>query len=156
MAKQFEDEFSGLQADMVSICMEYVDGKADEIFIHCSYEEERISCNIFYKINNIIVRRSKVNDALTEEQRRNFQYDTSDNRQQQLVHIVNDNIENIGKLCTAINHPIPTEMKIHYDVSKNSMKAQYCYDLLYTNRPDVRISDIFTAWFNEISQKNKS
>ena len=33
MAKIFEDHFSELQADMVSICLEYVSGKADKIFI---------------------------------------------------------------------------------------------------------------------------
>lgn len=150
MTNQFEDEFSYLQADMISICLEYVSGKADEIFIHCSYEEERISCNVFYKINNILVRRSKVNDALTIEEKQVFQYDTSDNKQQQLVHIINDNIDEIAKLCIAKNLPMPTEMKICYCVKKKSMKAQYCYDLLYSNHPDIRISDIFQSWFNEI------
>ncbi len=36
MKKVFEDMFSELQADMVSICMEYVEEKAEKIFIYCS------------------------------------------------------------------------------------------------------------------------
>lgn len=31
--KEFEEKFSGLQADMVSICMEYVEDRADKVFI---------------------------------------------------------------------------------------------------------------------------
>lgn len=34
----FEDYFSELQADMVSICLEYVQGKADKIYIYAAFE----------------------------------------------------------------------------------------------------------------------
>ena len=30
----FEDAFSAIQADMVQICLEYVDNRADKIFIY--------------------------------------------------------------------------------------------------------------------------
>jgi hypothetical protein len=153
MAKEFEDNFSAIHADMVSVCLEYVENKADDIFIHCSYEEGRITCNVFYRVNGMIVRRSKVNDALTDEEKKTFQYDVSDARQQQLVHIINDEIEKIAKLCKAASQPVPTEMKIHYNVKKNSMKVDCCYCLLYSNKPDVRITDIFDSWFNQIKQE---
>jgi hypothetical protein len=151
MAKVFEDYFSEIQADMVSVCLEYVEKKADNIFIHCSYEQGVSACNVFYQINGKIVKRSKLNDALTDKQKTSFQYDTSDERQIKLVHIINDNISQIDKLCKENNHPTPTEMKIKYNVAKNSMKADYCYDLLYTNNPDKRVSTIFKAWFEEMS-----
>ena len=39
MDKVFEDYFSELQADMVSICMEYVEKRAERIYIYCSFED---------------------------------------------------------------------------------------------------------------------
>ncbi|HDR7659168.1 TPA: DUF600 domain-containing protein, partial [Bacillus wiedmannii] len=31
--KEFEERFSELQADMVSICMEYVENRADKVYV---------------------------------------------------------------------------------------------------------------------------
>jgi hypothetical protein len=152
MSKSFEDTFSELQADMVSICLEYVENRADNIFIHCSWEQGVSACNVFYCINGSVVRRSKINDVQTNEQRHNFRYDTSDIRQQKLLTIVNDDLEKIESLCHQNKRPMPTEIKIKYDVTTNSMKANYCYDLLYTNNPDKRVSDIFNDWFEEIKR----
>jgi hypothetical protein len=153
MAKKFEDLFSKTQADMVSRSLDYVENRADDIFIHCSYEEGRITCNVFYRINGKVVRRSKVNDALTYEEKKSFQYNISDARQQQLVHAINDNIEEMAKLCKEENQPVPAEIKIRYNVRKNSMKSEFGYDLLYSNKPDVRITDIFDAWFSKIKNE---
>jgi hypothetical protein len=36
MEKIFEDYFSELQADMVSICLEYVEDRAEKVYIYCS------------------------------------------------------------------------------------------------------------------------
>ncbi|EQB36670.1 hypothetical protein M948_16695 [Virgibacillus sp. CM-4] len=35
MSKVFEDYFSELQADMVGICLEYVENEAEDIYIYC-------------------------------------------------------------------------------------------------------------------------
>jgi hypothetical protein len=152
MEKVFEDFFTELQADMVSICLEYAANKADEIFIHCSCEQGIVTANVFYRINGVVVRRSKLNDALSDEQKKSFQYDVSDARQQGLNRIVNENIRKIEKVCKDNNRPMPTEMKIRYNVSKNSMKADYSYDLLYTNDENKKVSEIFKKWFEEVVQ----
>ena len=47
MDKVFEDYFSELQADMVSICMEYVEKRAERIYIYCSFEDNVISSVFF-------------------------------------------------------------------------------------------------------------
>ena len=43
MEKMFEDYFSEIQADMVSICLEYVEKRAEKIYIYCSFENGMIS-----------------------------------------------------------------------------------------------------------------
>lgn len=45
--KEFEDRFSELQADMVSICMKYVEDRADKVYVYASCEEEIISSSFF-------------------------------------------------------------------------------------------------------------
>lgn len=39
MKKVFEDYFSEIQADMVAICLEYVEKRAERIYIYCSCEK---------------------------------------------------------------------------------------------------------------------
>ena len=51
MAKVFEDYFSEIQADMVYACMDYVDGKADKVYIYASREGRMISTDYFFEIN---------------------------------------------------------------------------------------------------------
>ncbi len=47
MKEGFEQIFSDIQTDMVSICLEYVEKKADKIYIYASYEAKTISCDFF-------------------------------------------------------------------------------------------------------------
>ena len=47
MGKIFKDYFSEYQADMVSICLEYVNEQADMIYIYCSHESKTIHGDFF-------------------------------------------------------------------------------------------------------------
>ena len=38
--KEFEDKFSELQADMISICMEYVEDRADKVYVYAYVRKE--------------------------------------------------------------------------------------------------------------------
>lgn len=46
--KEFEDRFSELQSDIISICMEYVEDRADKVCVYASCEEGMISGKFFY------------------------------------------------------------------------------------------------------------
>ncbi|MCR6108923.1 DUF600 domain-containing protein [Bacillus sp. A301a_S52] len=148
MSKVFEDKFSELQADMVSICLEYVENRADEIYIYCSFEGNFMSCNFFYRINGKIVKKHKLNDVIGTNE--SFQYDTSSERQRGVMDIILEDIKKMGKLCEEYNRDMPTEIKLIYNVANNSLKADYRYDMVYSNDPDKVGSDIFLEWFDEI------
>lgn len=49
---------------------------------------------------------------------------------------------------------IPTEIKIEYDVLKNSMDAKYQYENVYSNTKDKTDDDVFNDWFDEVSNRN--
>ena len=152
MGKTWEDCFSELQADMISICLEYAKEKVDTIYIYCSFEDMVISCDFFYCINGKIVRKHKLNDAISDESCR---YDTSVARQEATLDMMTDDIQSLYQLCKEYKKEMPTEMKLIYDATKNSVKADYKYDLVYTEDPQKTADDIVAEWFAELKVKKK-
>lgn len=61
MSRSFEDDFTLIQTDMVEICEEYADYKADIVYVYASYEDDTISCDYFYRIGSCLVERHKSN-----------------------------------------------------------------------------------------------
>lgn len=151
MNKVFEDYFSELQADMVSICLKYVEDRANKIYIYCSFEDNVIASDYFYNINGVMVERHKINDIISSNEEK---YDTSIERQKGVVRILNNDIKSMIRLCKEYKREIPTEMKLVYDVLKNSLKAEYKYDLVYSNDPIKEADDIAMEWFNELKKGN--
>ncbi|MFJ7744772.1 DUF600 domain-containing protein [Peribacillus sp. NPDC097295] len=146
--KEFEDKFSELQADMISICMEYVEDRADKVYVYASCEEGVIASRFFYLINNKYVKSHKLNDAVEIGEER---YDVSAERGFMVLDIINDNIEKIQVLCKEYERDMPTEMKLIYDVKSRNFKAEYKYDLVYTHDEIKTATHIFNEWFEEIS-----
>ncbi|WLR42629.1 DUF600 domain-containing protein [Bacillus carboniphilus] len=154
MKKIFEDYLSEIQTDMVAICLEYVEEKAEDIYIYCSYEPKMYSFDVFYKINGIVVLKNKLNDAIKDKSRDLFFYDTSEDRQEAVLDIGLKNLKEIHNKCEEFGREMPTEIKLHYDVKKNSLKANYRYDLIYTNDDELLPDDIFDCWFQEVKKNN--
>ncbi|MYL62223.1 DUF600 family protein [Bacillus hwajinpoensis] len=145
--KEFEDKFSELQADMISICMEYVEGRADKVYVYASREGGVISSKFFYLINNNYVKPHKLNDALEDGDKR---YDVSPKKDFMVLRIISEDIEKIEELCKEYNREIPTEMKLVYDVKSSNFKAEYKYELVYRH-DEVKTADhIAEEWFEEI------
>lgn len=147
MGKVFEDYFSELQTDMVSICLEYVGDKGDDIYIYCSCENNVYSVGYFYKINGKLKERHKINEELPN-------CDVSVNRQQAVMKILMDDLEKIKEICNEFDRPMPTEIKMVYDIKRNSLNAKYQYDLVYSNDNKKTADDIEEAWFEEIESSN--
>ena len=147
MEKVFEDYFSDLQADMVSVCLEYVQNKADMIFIYGSYEMNTVVSEYFYKIDGVILERNKLNDIVHPS---GFWYDVSADLQVQVLDILNENIIKIAELCKEYGREIPTELKMIYDVSTKGFKADYQYDTIYSKDPYKTANDIANEWYEEV------
>ena len=149
--KEYEDRFSELQADMISICMEYVQDRADKVYVYASREEGVISSSFFYLINNEYVKRHKVNVALKNGDER---FDVSPERQFMVLDIINEDVEKIEELCKEYERDMPTEMKLIYDVKSGNFKAEYKYDLIYTHDDIKTARHIADEWFEEIKNNN--
>lgn len=143
--KNFEDHLADMQTDMVAVCMEYVNDRADDIYIYCSYEPEMYAFDVFFRINGKTVRKNKLNDAVSNEQ-----FDVSLDRQRALLRIGNENLKQIHAKCKEFGRDMPTEIKLHYDVKKNKLEGSYNYELVYSNNKELLPDHIFDAWFNEV------
>ncbi|MDT3763916.1 immunity protein YezG family protein [Priestia filamentosa] len=149
--KEFEDKFSELQGDMISICMEFVEDRADKVYVYVSCEKGVISSSFFYSINNTYVEAHKVNDALKDGDQT---IDVSPKRGFMVLDIINSNIRKIRELCKEYERDMPTEMKMIYDVKSGGVQAEYNYDLVHTI-DDVKTSSAFAdEWFEEIKNNN--
>ncbi|MBN8209862.1 DUF600 family protein [Bacillus sp. NTK071] len=145
--KEFEDKFSELQADMISICMEYVEDRADKVYVYASREEGIISSKFFYLVNNKYVKPHNLNDALEAGDKK---FDVSPKKGFMVLRIISEDIEKIEELCREYNRDIPTEMKLIYDVKSRNFKADYKYELVYTH-DDVKTADhVAEEWFEEL------
>ncbi len=76
--------------------MEYVEDRADKVYVYASCEEGMISGKFFYLINNQYVKCHKVNDALKIGEER---YDVSPGRMFKVLQIIGEDIEKIEILC---------------------------------------------------------
>ena len=149
--KEFEEKFSELQADMISICMEYVEDRADKVYVYASCEEDMISSSVFYLINNKYIEFHKINDALENGEER---YDVSPERMFQVLQIISEDIEEIEILCKEYEKDMPTEMKLIYDAKSGKFRAEYEYDLIHTN-DDIKTADDFAdEWFEVVKNNN--
>lgn len=147
--KEFEEKFNEIQVDMISICMEYVEDRADIVYVYASCEEGIVSGRSFYLVNNILVKCHKVNDALEDKDQ---QYDVSRERQFTVLRILCEDIEQIKALCIEYERDMPTEMKLIYDVKSGNFKAEYKYELVYTNDDVKTPGRIADDWFEELKE----
>ncbi|WP_088072794.1 immunity protein YezG family protein [Gottfriedia luciferensis] len=148
---EFEDKFSELQADMISICMEYVEDRADKVYVYASREEGITASDFFYLINDKYVEPHKLNDAVEEADER---YDTSATRNFMVLDILNEAIGKIKVLCQEYQRDMPTEMKLIFDVKSGNFKAEYKYELVYTHDDIKTASHIFNDWFEVVKNNN--
>lgn len=140
MKEGFESKFSSIQTDMVSICLEYIEDKGDRIFIYASNEKKCIVCNYFFEIDGVLYKKHKLPEG----------YNVSIDRQKGCMNVLNQDMEELEKLCNDNDVDVPTELKIIYDLRKNKLESQIKYENVYSNseKTAIQISD---EWFNEIN-----
>ena len=148
MAKTFEDYFSEYQTEMIAVCLEYANYDVDKVYIYCSSEGRMQATDYFFEINGKHYERHQLGMS-------GKKYDTSSKRQSACNRIILEALWQIKEKCKEYDRPMPTEMKIVYDAKKNSVDANYRYDLVYSKDPDALPDPIFDAWFAEVKKTEK-
>ena len=147
--KIFEDYFTEVQADMVSICLEYVENKADKIYIYASFEANVMTPDYFYDIGGIVLNKHKLNDA-----KNGFVYDVSFDRQKACLHILMEDIKKMVNLCKEYNRPMPTEIKMVYEVNTKELHVDYKYESVYSNHKTKTAYHVVKEWLEEVKNQD--
>lgn len=147
MNRVFEDQLMDIQSDMISLSLEYVENKAETVYIYVVLEEGLVSFDVFYKIGGFISEKSDVNEYLSEK------INDSDDIQFSLLEYGIEDAEKIEVLFEENSKEVPTEIRLVYDVKNNSLKSNYIYDVMYEKNEDLSVSDVFEAWIQEEKSK---
>lgn len=151
MKNSFEDIFSQSQADIISLCLEYADGKVNDIYAYCSIEEGICAFDVFYSINGSLYHKHQLNDANHSSFQSN--YDTSPERQSALLETGIQDLKNLQIILDEHDKPTPTEIKLHYNVETGRLNSEYKYEPIYTNHRTLTSEDIFDDWFDQVNKK---
>ena len=147
MNRVFEDQLMDIQSDMISLSLEYVENKAEIVYIYVVLEDGLVSFDVFYKIGGFISEKSDVNEYLSEK------INDSDDIQFSLLEYGIEDAEKIEVLFQENSKEVPTEIRLVYDVKNNSLKSNYIYDAMYEKNEDLSVSDVFEAWIQEEKSK---
>ena len=139
MAKIFEDELMDLQADYVSLCLEAMEGIADEIFIYISNEKDVSMFDSFCRVKGQV----KTLDQL-------FSIPLQDD----LLTVGLGDIKKINEICERYGKPAPTEIRLHYWVKSNSLDAHFKYDPVCSGDCGFGPVDVFDAWVEDERKKD--
>lgn len=145
MGKIFEDIFSEIQIDMIKICFEYVYGSASKIYVHSSYEDNTISCSHFYEIEGRVLECHKI-DTISSK------YDVSIRRQKQCMDVLKENMKKLIALCHDDGKPIPTDIRIVYNVDTKSLESNCQYELMYSNHQTKTADDVALEWYESVKR----
>ena len=146
---EFEKSFGELQADMISVCMTYIDdcgvekSTVNNIYIHCADEHPIKSCNFFFRINKKMVQRENVSEAARDREK---------GYQRKTLRSLLDVLYGLNTLFKQHDRPMPTEMRLNYDVQEKSLETALKYEPVINidgkvNRP----GETADAWFNDLA-----
>ncbi len=150
MNKSFEDELSEFQSSLVALGLEYANDRADEIFLYCSKERNACSFDAFYVIDGTLCFKHKLNESKSKNN--SHSYDTSPDRQDGFARAGIDDLIEFIETCKRHQQPIPTEVKILYNVKLNKLDSNINYNMVHSNHPTFTPEDIFDNWFEEIEK----
>ena len=143
----FEDLLMEIQSDLVSLVLEYSNSQIDEIYLYGYMEEGIYFFNLFFKKNGEIIRLNQINDFLSE----NEKIDDSRDRQIQLLELGIDDLEKIEILFENNKKEVPTEIKIIYNKSSNSIKSKYSYSPISDDTSEL---ELFNNWYDTVKVEN--
>ena len=140
LKKCFEDEFMDVQEGMIALCEELASGKdIDEIFVYGSIEEDAVSFNAFYRVQNNTVTASKLSSDI--EMTKQF-----------LREGCND-LVCLSEICNEHDKPVPTELRLRYNTGNKHLDTHYEYKPICTINNNLLPSDVFSSWVESVRKE---
>ena len=138
MNKTFEDEFMDLQSGLISLCLEVVEEKASKVYAYCSNEKKSKMFNAFFDVNGEI----KTLNQLGVPKELSFEF----------LKTGTEDLEKVDGICAKHNMPVPTEMKLYYDVKSGKFDAEYKYEEICSAKTGKSAGEVFIEWVSELRE----
>lgn len=136
-SKVFEDEFMEVQSGLISLCMEFIgENEVDKVYAYGSIEDGSYSFNAFFEVNG----ENKKPKAFEPQVQKIYKF----------LNVGTLELANIEDVCTQYNKPIPTEIKMYYDVKTGKFNADYKYEPVCV---DKSAGEVFDEWMEEYKNK---
>lgn len=136
MGKIFEDSFMDFQSGLISLCLEVAEQEVDKVFAYCSIEKNSIMFNAFFEVNGEI----KTLDELGLNGELIMQF----------LKLGTSDLIEVKNICISNSMPVPTEMKMYYDVKTGKFDAKYKYEEVCSEKTGKCAGEIFSEWISEI------
>lgn len=134
MERVFEDEFMDLHSSIIDLCRELIRDRADKIYACCGIEGRMYTFNAFFVVNG---------KALTLKG-----IDVPHKTKSAFLNIGIEETIKIAELCRAYERPVPTQIKMIYDVKTKRFTSEYQYKPMETM--DIGFHDLFMDWVKEV------
>lgn len=147
MGKVFEDYLSEIQKEMLSVCLEYAGHRVDRVFVYASYENNVISSDFFFEVNHKIWEKNRLKEIDSAI------YDSSVKKQFACLDELEKDIEGIISLCKEYDRPVPTEIRLFYNVQTQKAGATYQYNPVVAKTKNKVAEDVVNGWIDEERSK---
>ncbi|EWM52146.1 hypothetical protein [Ruminococcus flavefaciens] len=127
----FEDAFTDIQSEYISLCLEYVNNDVDEVFAYIYQTRSMKMFNAFFKKDGKILSAGQLG---TEEASDEF------------LEVGRDDISKIVDVCDKYEHKCPNELKLVYNVKTKKFDAELGYED-YSEKEKVTPFEVFLNWF---------
>ena len=142
MSRVFEDEFMDLQTGLISLCLEVTQGKVDKVFAYGSNEKKSTMFNAFFEVNGEI----KTLNMLGVSKELAYQF----------LGLGIEDLEKLDAIGAKYNRPVPTELKLYYDVRARKFKSEYKYEEVCSARTGKSAGEVFNEWLAEMRAANNT
>ncbi len=139
MKPGYEDAFSDLQSDYISLCMEYAEGNAEEVFAYLYRTDTMRMFNAFFRFGGKILAASQMQTSCNDDE---------------FMQLGRDDISRLEEICREYEVALPNEIRMHYDVKTGKYDAEISYED-YSIRNKVTPMQVFMKWLKQ-EKENQS
>lgn len=147
---KLEDELMIVHRNITLSCLQYVQGKADKIFMYCITEKHLSRFDVFFKIGENYSHVHKVNDYLSKDN----EIDVSGKAQRKMLYEVHEDLAAFREIFNHYEQERPSEVWLIYDVKAGNLQWDYSYQNRYEKDENLIPEDEFEKWFEEVKTKN--
>lgn len=144
MATKFEDSFTKILIDVLQEIFDYLEGDADKIYVYLACEGNDRGTGYFHEKDGRIIDSQECYD-IAEKYNRLDELGECGEMVLKLLFKLED-------LCKQYDKPMPTEIKLIYDVNSGTLDGNYQYEPMFSFDEDLIPYDMFERWEKEVKK----